>query len=92
MCPLVYVLEPELVHLLYFSPFYLGPLLKVISTGLNIQSSFLYRKCINHIHLLNFLLLSSPPVSALPLSMTVFHSCPLLFSVCSLVSGIFALV
>jgi hypothetical protein len=52
-----YVLEPELAHLLYFSPFYLSPLLMLISTGLKFLCSFLYRKHINHIHLLSFLLL-----------------------------------
>jgi hypothetical protein len=57
--PCVYVLLHELVHPLYFSPFYLSPLLRAISTGLKILDSFLYRKYINHIHLLNFLLLPS---------------------------------
>jgi hypothetical protein len=42
----------------YFSPFYLSPLLLLISTGLKILYSFLYRKYIN-LHLLYFLLLSS---------------------------------
>jgi hypothetical protein len=64
--PCIYVLYPELVHPLYFSPFYLSPLLMVISTGLHILYSFSYRKYINHIHLFNFLLLPSPPVSVLP--------------------------
>jgi hypothetical protein len=42
-----------------FSPFYISPLLMVTSTGLQILYPFLYRKYINHIHLLNFLLLPS---------------------------------
>jgi hypothetical protein len=42
-----------LIHPLYFSPFYLSHPLMVISSGLKIPSSFLYRKYINHIHLLN---------------------------------------
>jgi hypothetical protein len=42
-----------------FSPFYFSPLFMVISTGLKILYSFLYRKYINLIHLLNFLLLCS---------------------------------
>jgi hypothetical protein len=54
----IYVLLLKLVHL-YFSPFFLGPVLMVISTGLKILHSFLYRKHINHIHLLIFLLLPS---------------------------------
>jgi hypothetical protein len=45
-----------LVLPLYFSPFYLH---MVISTGLKILYSFLYRKNIKHIHLLNFLFLPS---------------------------------
>jgi hypothetical protein len=35
---------PKLVYPLHFSPFYLSPLLVVISTGLNILYLFLYRK------------------------------------------------
>jgi hypothetical protein len=41
---------------LFFS-FLLSSLLLVISKGLKILYSLLYRKYINHIHLLNFLLL-----------------------------------
>jgi hypothetical protein len=55
----LYVLWPNLVHLLYFSSFYLSPLLMVVSTSLKILYSFLYREYINHIHLLYFLLLPS---------------------------------
>jgi hypothetical protein len=54
----IYVLSPELVHPLYFSSFYLNSFLMVISTGLKILYSFLYREYINHIHL-NFSLLPS---------------------------------
>jgi hypothetical protein len=55
--PCIYVFEPELVHLLYFSPFYLSLLLMMISTSLKFPYSFMYTEYINHIHLLNFLLL-----------------------------------
>jgi hypothetical protein len=58
--PCLYVLKPDLVHLLYFSSFYLSPFLMVVSTGLKILYSFLYREYIKHIHLLNFRLLPSP--------------------------------
>jgi hypothetical protein len=54
----IYVLEPELVHPLFFS-FYFSPFLVEISTSLKILYSFLRRKYINYIHLLNFLLLLS---------------------------------
>jgi hypothetical protein len=57
--PCIYVLKLELLYLLYFSPFYLSPILIVISTDSKILYSFLYRKYINHVHLLNFLLLPS---------------------------------
>jgi hypothetical protein len=40
-----------LVHLFYFSSFCLSLFLMVISTGLKILYSFLYREYINHIHL-----------------------------------------
>jgi hypothetical protein len=50
-----YVLYPELVHLLRCSPFYLSLLLMMSSTDLKILYLFLYRKYVNHIHLLNFL-------------------------------------
>jgi hypothetical protein len=49
--------------------------LMVISSKLNILYSFLYRKYINHIHLI-FLLLTLPHPKILPLSWPVFHSCP----------------
>jgi hypothetical protein len=58
--PCIYVLQPKLVHLLYFSSFYLSPLLMVVSTVLKILYSFLYRGYINHIHFLNFPLLPLP--------------------------------
>jgi hypothetical protein len=45
------------VHLLYFSFFYHSPFLMVVSTGLKILHSLLYREYINHIHL--FFLLPS---------------------------------
>jgi hypothetical protein len=37
--PCVFVLYPKLAHRLHFSPFYLSPLLMVISTGLKILYS-----------------------------------------------------
>jgi hypothetical protein len=47
----------------------------VISTGLKILYSFLYREYINHIHLLNFFLLASLSlIFALPLVWLVFHN------------------
>jgi hypothetical protein len=46
----------------YFFSFYLSPFMMVVSTSLKILYSFLYRKCINHIHLINFLLFC-PPIS-----------------------------
>jgi hypothetical protein len=58
-----------LVHILYFSVFYLSSVLEVISAGLNI----LFRKYVTHIHLY-FLTFSSPPVSDLPLAWPVFHN------------------
>jgi hypothetical protein len=65
-----HVLQPELVHLLYFFSFYLSPLLMVVSIGLKILYSFLCREYLNHVHLLNFLLLPSPFPMWLPLSLT----------------------
>jgi hypothetical protein len=56
----------------FFPPFYHSSLLRVISTGLKILYLFLYRKYINHIHLLNFLLLFSLSWLWSPLSMTWF--------------------
>jgi hypothetical protein len=50
--------QAELVHL-YFSLFYFIPYIMVISTSLKILYSFLYRRYINHIHLLNLFLLPS---------------------------------
>jgi hypothetical protein len=44
----------------------------VISTGLQILYSFLYREYINHIQLLNSLLSPSPSQMWHPLSMTCF--------------------
>jgi hypothetical protein len=49
----------KLVHPLHFSLFYLSPLLMVVSTGLKILGSFLYRKYIYYIHLICFHLLPS---------------------------------
>jgi hypothetical protein len=57
--PSMYILYSELVHPFHFSLFYLSPLLMVISASLKILYLFLYRKYINHIYLLNFLLLLS---------------------------------
>jgi hypothetical protein len=57
---IIYVLYPELIHLLHFSSFYLNPFLMVISTGLKNLYSFLHRKYISHIHFLNFLLSPCP--------------------------------
>jgi hypothetical protein len=46
----MYILKPELVYL-SFPSFCLSSLIMVISTGLKILYSFLYREYINHIHL-----------------------------------------
>jgi hypothetical protein len=70
----IYVLQPKLVHLLYFSYFYLMLLLVVFSTDLKILYSFLYEEYINHIHLLKFLLLLSPFRVWPSLSMTSYHN------------------
>jgi hypothetical protein len=70
--PCIYVLRSELVHPPYFLPFYLSRLLMVISTGLKILYSFLYRKYINYIHLLNFILLPSFSCMWPSLSITCF--------------------
>jgi hypothetical protein len=71
--PCIYILlKPKLIHVSYFSPFYLSLFLMVISTGLKILYAFLYREYINHIHLLNFLLLPSLSYMWPPLSMTCF--------------------
>jgi hypothetical protein len=53
----IYVLYLKWV---YFSSFDLSCFLMVVSTGLKILVSFLYREYINHIHLLNFLLFPYP--------------------------------
>jgi hypothetical protein len=42
-------------HVLYFSPFYYRLLLMMISRGLKIAYSFLYRQYITHIYILKFL-------------------------------------
>jgi hypothetical protein len=60
-----------LVHFFYFSSFYLSPLFMVAATGLKTLYSFLYREHLNHIHLLNFLLLHTLSHMGL-LSMTCF--------------------
>jgi hypothetical protein len=70
--PCTLIISPKLVHLLYFTSFYLSPLLRVTSTGLKILYSSLYREYIKHIHLLNFLLLHFPLPMWLPLSVTCF--------------------
>jgi hypothetical protein len=51
----------------------------VISIGLNVQYSYLYRKYINHIHLFTFFIYSPSPISALSLAWPVLHSCDSLF-------------
>jgi hypothetical protein len=51
-----------------------GILMLVISTGLKILYSFLYRKDNNYIHLLNSLLLPSPYRMWPPLVWPVFHN------------------
>jgi hypothetical protein len=51
----MYELHLELADSLHFSPFYL----MATSAGLKILYSFLFGEYINHIHLLNFLLLPS---------------------------------
>jgi hypothetical protein len=61
-----------LVHLFYFSSLYPSPFLMVVSASLRILYSFLYREYINHIHLLNFLLLPKPPCMWPPLSVISF--------------------
>jgi hypothetical protein len=66
-------------HVLYFYSFYLSPLLMVASTGLKILYSFLYRPSINHIHLLDFLLLVSPSHMWLCLSVTCINGSKLFF-------------
>jgi hypothetical protein len=57
--PCTYILYSQLIHLLHFSPFYLSPLLMLLSTGLSTPYSFLCREYIYHIHLLYFLFLPS---------------------------------
>jgi hypothetical protein len=65
----------KLVHALYFSSFSLNLLLMVISTGLKILYSLLYRRYITIFnHILNFLLLSSLSHMWSPLSVTCFHN------------------
>jgi hypothetical protein len=54
--PCIYVLQPNLVHILYFSSLYLSAFLTVVSTSLKILHSFLYGEYINHIHLPNIFL------------------------------------
>jgi hypothetical protein len=66
-----HVLYPKLVHPLHFLLSTLSSFFMVISIGLNILYSFLYRKYINHIHLL----LPSLSIGALLLAWPVFHSC-----------------
>jgi hypothetical protein len=56
-----------------FFSFYLSLLLTVISAGLKLLCSFLYRKHINHMHLLYFLLL--PSRNTLPLAWPVLFWC-----------------
>jgi hypothetical protein len=70
--PCTYVLYPHLVHLVYFSSFYLNPFLMVVWTSLKILYAFLYREYINHIHLLPSL--PSPLVCDLSLEWPVFHN------------------
>jgi hypothetical protein len=84
----MYVLYPELVHLLHFSPFYLNSCLTVISAGLKNLYAFLYRKYINNIYLLYPLLPVSVPLLVWPVFILVLHS----LGVCLLFSGIFVLV
>jgi hypothetical protein len=68
----IVTLSPELVHPLCFSPFYLSPLLMVISTALKILYSLVYRKYINRIYVLNFLPLPSLSCMWPALSMNYF--------------------
>jgi hypothetical protein len=74
---------------LFISSIIFNPLL-VISTGLHVPYSHLNRKYINHIHLPYFLHLPSPfhQYPFLPILHSVLHC----YGVCSLFSGIFALV
>jgi hypothetical protein len=76
--PCVYVLKPELVHPLCFSPFFLSPLLTVISTGLK---KFYIHSCIESTSTMFTFFTSffypSSPISDLPLV------CDLLFRVFS---------
>jgi hypothetical protein len=55
------------------------------STRFNVPYSYLYRKCIVHIHPLYFLHLPSHSTSALLLAWPVLHSCPSLFKCLSVV-------
>jgi hypothetical protein len=59
-------------HPLYFSSFYLSPFFMVVLASLSFLYSFLYRKHINHVNLLSFLLLPYPPFKWPPLSVTSF--------------------
>jgi hypothetical protein len=63
-----------LVHFFYFSSFYLGPILMVVSKGLKIIYSLLHRKFINHIHPLNFLLYTFPLIYDLPFVWPIFQN------------------
>jgi hypothetical protein len=62
------------------SPFYFTPLLMVISTGLNVLYSFLYRKYINYVHLLNVLLWCHLKSGFFPPWFSKFHLLHLLAS------------
>jgi hypothetical protein len=68
----LYIIQPELVHLLYFSSFYLSLLFMVAWKNLKLLYSFLYREYIMYVHLLNFFLLPSLTCMWPLLSMTCF--------------------
>jgi hypothetical protein len=71
VCIYVYVLEQQLVHLLYFSSFYLSLFLMMVSASLRIVYSFLCREN-NHIPLFSFLLLSYSSHMWHPFSVSCF--------------------
>jgi hypothetical protein len=64
---------------LHFSPFYLSPLLMVISTDLKILYSFLLESTSTIFTFFTSSFYFPCLVNALPLAWSVFHSCPSLF-------------
>jgi hypothetical protein len=72
--PWIYVLQPELVHALYFFSFLSSSPSSGDFNRFKILCSFLDRKYISHVHLPDFLLSPPSPISDLP-------SCDLCFTV-----------